>query len=80
MYKHHACISLAKNIHRQTQAHESPLRNENFIPGRMAYVFTLYDEYAEVDDIPTTLMRSKTDCPTVEVKGNKFLAIKHEAK
>ena len=31
-----------------------------------AYVFELDDEYAE-SDIPTTLIRSKADCPTVEV-------------
>lgn len=31
-----------------------------------AYVFELDDEYAE-SDIPTTLLRSKADCPTQEV-------------
>ena len=31
-----------------------------------AYVFELDDEYAE-SDIPTTLIRSKADCPTIEV-------------
>ena len=31
-----------------------------------AYVYELDDEYAE-SDIPTTLMRSKADCPTLEV-------------
>ena len=31
-----------------------------------AYVFDLDDEYSE-SDIPTTLIRSKADCPTVEV-------------
>ena len=31
-----------------------------------AYVFELDDEYAE-SDIPTTLIRSKTDCPNLEV-------------
>ena len=31
-----------------------------------AYVFELDDEYAE-SDIPTTLIRSKADCPTMEV-------------
>lgn len=31
-----------------------------------AYVFDVEDEYAE-SDIPTTLMRSKADCPGIEV-------------
>ena len=31
----------------------------------MAYVFELEDEYAE-SDIPTTLMRSKADCPDLQ--------------
>ena len=31
-----------------------------------AYVFELDDEYAE-SDIPTTLIRSIADCPTMEV-------------
>ena len=37
-----------------------------------AYVFELDDEYAE-SDIPTTLIRSKADCPTVEVLYSKLL-------
>lgn len=41
-------------------------RNELFLPGRMAYVVDLDDEYADTD-IPTTLIRSKADCPTMEV-------------
>ncbi|XP_046812762.1 protein Red [Vespa crabro] len=40
-------------------------RNELFTPGRMAYVIELDDENADVD-IPTTLIRSKADVPTVE--------------
>ena len=31
-----------------------------------AYVFELDDEYADTD-IPTTLIRSKADCPSLEV-------------
>ena len=31
-----------------------------------AYVFDIEDEYAE-SDIPTTLIRSKADCPGIEV-------------
>ena len=47
---------------------QHPQRNESFLPGRMAYLVDLDDEYAETD-IPTTVMRSKADCPTVEVRG-----------
>lgn len=43
-------------------------RNELFLPGRMAYVVDLEDEYADTD-IPTTLIRSKADCPTMEVRA-----------
>ena len=42
-------------------------RNELFLPGRMAYVVDLDDEYADTD-IPTTLIRSKADCPSMEVR------------
>uniref|UniRef100_A0A673ZMX0 IK cytokine n=1 Tax=Salmo trutta TaxID=8032 RepID=A0A673ZMX0_SALTR len=42
-------------------------RNELFLPGRMAYVVDLEDEYADTD-IPTTLIRSKADCPTMEAQ------------
>ncbi|ELW54061.1 Protein Red, partial [Tupaia chinensis] len=42
-------------------------RNELFLPGRMAYVVDLDDEYADTD-IPTTLIRSKADCPTMEAQ------------
>lgn len=39
-----------------------PERNEHFLPGRMAYLIELEDEMAE-SDIPTTVLRSKVDCP-----------------
>lgn len=35
------------------------------MPNRMAYIIDLEDEYAE-SDIPTTLLRSKADCPSYE--------------
>ena len=35
-------------------------------PIAQAYVFELDEEYAE-SDIPTTLIRSKADCPQAEV-------------
>lgn len=56
----------AKNICRQLFEKKHPIKNELFLPGRMAYVFDLEDEYAETD-IPTILIRSKTDCPNVEL-------------
>lgn len=40
-------------------------RNPLFAPGRMAYVVDLVDEMPE-SDIPTTLIRSKTDVPSME--------------
>ena len=49
---------MAKNINRVLFEQEIPKQIENFLEGRMAYVFELEDEYAE-SDIPTTLMRSK---------------------
>ena len=53
---------MAKNINRVLFEQERPKQIENFLEGRMAYIFELEDEYAE-SDIPTTLMRSKADCP-----------------
>ncbi|KAL4180840.1 hypothetical protein AMTRI_Chr12g234400 [Amborella trichopoda] len=48
--------------------------NEMFLPGRMAFVFDMEEDYAH--DIPTTVHRSKADCPvpqemvTVSVDGS----------
>jgi len=56
---------LAKNVHRVLFETEMPKKVDNFLEGRMAYVFELDDEYAE-SDIPTTLMRSKADCPDMQ--------------
>uniref|UniRef100_K7FIV7 IK cytokine n=1 Tax=Pelodiscus sinensis TaxID=13735 RepID=K7FIV7_PELSI len=58
---------LGRNVYRilfKTKAYE---RNELYLPGRMAYVVDLDDEYADTD-IPTTLIRSKADCPTMEAQ------------
>lgn len=44
-------------------SHKHPHRNELFAQNRMAYVVELDDEYAETD-IPTTLIRSKTETKT----------------
>ncbi|XP_031477597.1 suppressor of mec-8 and unc-52 protein homolog 2 [Nymphaea colorata] len=48
--------------------------NEMFLPGRMSFVFSIEDKFSP--DIPTTLHRSKDDCPvpqemvTVSVDGS----------
>lgn len=59
--------SLGRNIYRILFKGRPMERNELFLPGRMAYVVDLEDEYADTD-IPTTLIRSKADCPTMEVQ------------
>uniref|UniRef100_A0A6Q2Z0X1 IK cytokine n=1 Tax=Esox lucius TaxID=8010 RepID=A0A6Q2Z0X1_ESOLU len=56
-----------KNIYRILFKGRQFERNELFLPGRMAYVVDLEDEYADTD-IPTTLIRSKADCPTMEAQ------------
>eukprot|EP00268_Persea_americana_P067917 TRINITY_DN9399_c0_g2_i1.p1 TRINITY_DN9399_c0_g2~~TRINITY_DN9399_c0_g2_i1.p1 ORF type:complete len:565 (-),score=162.07 TRINITY_DN9399_c0_g2_i1:838-2532(-) len=38
--------------------------NEMFLPGRMAFIFNMEDGFAH--DIPTTLHRSRADCPVPE--------------
>ncbi|XP_064404824.1 protein Red-like [Halichondria panicea] len=55
--------TLGKNIYRTLFLTKVPEKNELFAPRRMAYVYDLEDEYAQ-SDIPTTLMRSRADCPT----------------
>lgn len=56
---------LGRNIYRQVFRPKTIERNELFLPSRMAYIIELEDEYAE-SDIPTTLVRSKKDCPNFE--------------
>uniref|UniRef100_A0A8C0WU92 Protein Red n=1 Tax=Castor canadensis TaxID=51338 RepID=A0A8C0WU92_CASCN len=58
---------LGRNVYRMLFKSKSYERNELFLPGRMAYVVDLDDEYADTD-IPTTLIRSKADCPTMEAQ------------
>lgn len=60
------CGTTGRNIYRILFKGRQMERNELFLPGRMAYVVDLEDEYADTD-IPTTLIRSKADCPTMEV-------------
>lgn len=64
---------LGRNIYRMLFKGKAYERNELFLPGRMAYVVDLDDEYADTD-IPTTLIRSKADCPTMEVTVLKVLS------
>jgi len=60
------CLCAGRNIYRQLFCRKLPERNELFLPGRMAYVVDLEDDFGE-SDIPTTLIRSKADCPSLEV-------------
>ena len=70
---------MAKNIFRIL--FRTPLRrvNELFLPHRMAYIIDLENPNGQqddendkgshpMDDIPTTLIRSKADCPNAEVR------------
>ncbi|XP_072315783.1 protein Red [Eucyclogobius newberryi] len=58
---------LGRNIYRVVFRSGQTERNELFLPGRMAYVVDLEDEFTDTD-IPTTLIRSKADCPTMEAQ------------
>lgn len=61
-------LSSGRNIYRVVFKSGASERNELFLPGRMAYVVDLDDEFTDTD-IPTTLIRSKADCPSMEVGG-----------
>ncbi|XP_069683312.1 protein Red [Periplaneta americana] len=56
---------LGRNVYRALFKSRSAEKNELFAPGRMAYVIDLEDELAE-SDIPTTLIRSRADVPSLE--------------
>lgn len=58
---------IGRNVYKTIMTMKSKIieRNELFTPGRMAYVIELDDENADVD-IPTTLIRSKADVPTID--------------
>lgn len=56
---------MGRNIYRIIFKSKYPERNELFLPSRMAYVVDLEDEFAD-SDVPTTLIRSKVDCPVPE--------------
>jgi IK cytokine len=57
--------AMARNVNRiiQVQRSRHIERNELFAPSRMAFLIELEDENAE-SDIPTTIIRSKTEVPT----------------
>ncbi|KAM6984299.1 protein Red [Tautogolabrus adspersus] len=58
---------MGRNIYRVVFRTGVVERNELFLPGRMAYVVDLDDEFTDTD-IPTTLIRSKADCPSMEAQ------------
>ena len=58
---------MGKNIFKQLFQTKVPERNELFLPGRMAYVVDLEDEFGD-SDVPCTSIRSKADCPSLEVR------------
>lgn len=68
---------IGRNVYRMLFKSKAYERNELFLPGRMAYVVDLDDEYADTD-IPTTLIRSKADCPTMEVSDPNPESLSHE--
>jgi len=56
---------LGRKIHKAAVSGKPVQRNELFYPGRMAYVFSIDEDY-EDSEIPTTTIRSKADCPLIE--------------
>jgi len=58
---------LGRNVYREALGGTEVERNPLFAPGRMAYVIELMDETLDTD-IPTTLIRSKADVPSLEEK------------
>lgn len=64
VYKNILSFLSARNIYRTLFKHEHAKVNELFAPRRMAYVMELDEDDTE---IPTTLIRSKADCPVDEV-------------
>ncbi|KAK7602282.1 hypothetical protein V9T40_009723 [Parthenolecanium corni] len=58
---------LGRNVYHEALDSKEVERNPLFAPGRMAYVIELMDETLDTD-IPTTLIRSKADVPSLEEK------------
>ena len=61
-------VFAGRNIYRTLFKLKPPERNELFLPKRMAYIVDLEDEFGDFD-IPNTIIRSKADCPSLEVSG-----------
>lgn len=59
---------LGRNVFRAAFPSQKVELNEMFAPGRMAYVIELETEFAETD-IPTTLIRSKADVPSLQTNS-----------
>ncbi|CAM8960954.1 unnamed protein product [Rhodiola kirilowii] len=56
---------LAKSVYKWTVKPQTTMKqNEMFLPGRMAFIFNMEGGYSQ--DIPTTVHRSKADCPVPE--------------
>jgi IK cytokine len=56
---------IAKSVYKWTVKPQTINKsNEMFLPGRMAFIFNMEGGYS--NDIPTTLHRSKADCPVPE--------------
>ena len=72
-------LFIGRNVYRMLFKSKAYERNELFLPGRMAYVVDLDDEYADTD-IPTTLIRSKADCPTMEVSNPNPESLSRESQ
>ncbi|XP_026665097.1 suppressor of mec-8 and unc-52 protein homolog 2 [Phoenix dactylifera] len=57
--------AIAKSVYQSIIKPQSIIKaNEMFLPGRMAFIFNMEDGFT--NDIPTTLHRSKDDCPVLE--------------
>ncbi|KAK2645111.1 hypothetical protein Ddye_020306 [Dipteronia dyeriana] len=58
--------SIAKSVYQWTVKPQTVIKtNEMFLPGRMSFIFNMEGGYS--NDIPTTLHRSKADCPVPDV-------------
>lgn len=58
---------LGRNVYRVALGGKEIERNPMFAPGRMAYIIELHDDAVDTD-IPTTVVRSKADVPSMEEK------------
>lgn len=56
---------LGRNVYRVALSDNEMFRNPSFAPGRMAYIIDLTEDITDTD-IPTTLIRSKSDVPSMD--------------